>query len=443
VFGVIVRPPTKFGLPAGAPRLLSTLAAFVLALSPVGPARSAPAEAELDGQAGQAGQAGQQGDDGEAAGGPGTPPDEASVPGPAGQAPAGSGIPRPSLRARANAFSRFRGPLAGRPAAIGSYTNGCLVGGVALPPSGTGFEVIRLGRNRHFGHPALVSFIKRLGASAKRQKIGPLIVGDVAQPRGGPTPSGHRSHQSGLDVDVGFTAPSWLAERPVKAPERELLSLVPVVDLGTRTFTSEWSPKVEQLIELAASDPDVERVFVNPRIKRELCERAATGKALLAAMDRGRVVRPRPVAGTRKYGRWLASATTRSALQDRKWLRTVRPWRGHHDHMHIRLKCPADSTGCEAQAPLPPGDGCNELAWWEIEEARRAREPRRVSPPPLDPPPAPPVPPPLPPACQALLQKIPVERSGGLQPTAARQVGSGSSPARRLQPGLNDTQRGR
>ena len=284
-----------------------------------------------------------------------------------------------TLKLRAEAFARFRDPASGKPDAIGAYSNGCLVGGVALPRSGPGFEVIRLGRNRRYGHPALVAYIKRLAASAQK-KVGTLLVGDLAQPRGGPTPTGHRSHQSGLDVDIALTRPAWLATRRIKPAEREQLPMVPVVDLATRTFTAEWSPKIEKLIELAASDPEVDRVFVHPRIKRELCDRAAT--AALAVVSR-------------KIGRGKV------AQPDPGWLRNVRPWWGHHDHLHVRLKCPADSSGCESQPPLPPGDGCGEIAWWESEEARRAREPRRDPGVPVEPRPVAP----LPVSCQTLLDQ--------------------------------------
>jgi penicillin-insensitive murein endopeptidase len=48
----------------------------------------------------------------------------------------------------------------------------------------------------------------------------------------------------------------------------------------------------------------------------------------------------------------------------------VRAYWGHNYHFHIRIKCPAGETTCEAQDPLPPGDGCDKsLAWWFTDEA--------------------------------------------------------------------------
>src|SRR5262249_10950875 len=147
---------------------------------------------------------------------------------------------------------------------------GCLEGAAELPVSGPGFEALHLGRHRRFGHPALVAYLERLAARVKSAKLGLLLMGDLAQARGGPTPSGHKSHQSGLDADVGYTAPAGVAGRRLGAAERETLFPLAVVDLAKRAFTPAWNPKVPRILELAASDPEVDRIFVNAVIKREL-----------------------------------------------------------------------------------------------------------------------------------------------------------------------------
>jgi penicillin-insensitive murein endopeptidase len=132
--------------------------------------------------------------------------------GTAGDAPgdaALAGVPD-LYRQRAQAFSRFRSPVGGAGQVVGGTSNGCLLGAARLPASGPGFEVLHLGRHRYYGHPDLVAFVRRLGLQARRKKLGPLLIGDLSQPRGGPTPSGHRSHQSGLDVTSASPGrPSW------------------------------------------------------------------------------------------------------------------------------------------------------------------------------------------------------------------------------------------
>ena len=69
---------------------------------------------------------------------------------------------------------------------------------------GAGFRVQRPERNRTWGHPSLVAFVRELGARVKKLRLPLIAVGDLGQPRGGPAPSGHASHQSGLDADVAF-----------------------------------------------------------------------------------------------------------------------------------------------------------------------------------------------------------------------------------------------
>ncbi len=254
----------------------------------------------------------------------------------AGCAPdAGASVLTPlKLGLVAKQWQAQRFPSSGAAAAIGTCSLGCLQGGATLPASGPGYEVIRLRRNRRYGHPDLVAYVRRLGVAAKKAKLGVVVVGDLSQPRGGPTPTGHRSHQTGLDADIGYTAPKGVRAGRLSAARREQLSSVAVIDLKTHKPTRSWNPRIVKLLALAASDPAVDRIFVNPAIKRMLCE-GATANA--------------------------------------PWQLRVRPWWAHHDHFHVRLKCPADSPLCVPQAP-PTGDGCGAgLAWWFGEAAGPAR----------------------------------------------------------------------
>ncbi len=102
-------------------------------------------------------------------------------------------------------FSRAKLPSLGHAMAIGYYPRGCLQGGVELPVDGPNWQVMRLSRNRNWGHPELVKFLERFAPrAAKATGWKGILVGDMAQPRGGPLPFGHASHQIGLDVDIWF-----------------------------------------------------------------------------------------------------------------------------------------------------------------------------------------------------------------------------------------------
>ena len=102
------------------------------------------------------------------------------------------------------------------PDPIGFYSRGCLAGGEPLPINGPHWQVMRLSRNRNWGHPNLIAFLKHFSSKAARESGWPgLLVGDLSQPRGGPMLSGHASHQIGLDADI------WLTPMPNREFTRE------------------------------------------------------------------------------------------------------------------------------------------------------------------------------------------------------------------------------
>ena len=269
-----------------------------------------------------------------------------------------AGAPARKTGAVAKQWQALRVPSVGPPLSIGTTSCGCLQGAATLPASGPGYEVLRLGRNRRFGHPALVAYVRRLAVAAASAKLGLVVIGDLSQPRGGPTPSGHRSHQTGLDADIGFVAPSGVRAGHLSASAREQLAPPAVVDAKTHERTPAWTPKVLDLLAIAAADPAVDRIFVDPGIKKMLCE----GRAAAAP-----------------------------------WQSRLRPWWSHHDHFHVRLKCPADSPLCVPQEP-PPDNGCGKsLAWWFSEDAAATRTKKKEAEA-AEPEPE------LPPACSGVLQ---------------------------------------
>jgi penicillin-insensitive murein endopeptidase len=241
---------------------------------------------------------------------------------------------------------------------IGTYTSGCIGGAVALPVTGPGYQVMRLSRNRYYGHSTLIDFIQTLGQLASQQKLGTLLIGDLGQARGGPMISGHRSHQSGLDVDIWFLLSLQADSRTLSANERETWNAPSVVDLHRDSVDDrQWSPTHSKILEIAARQAEVERIFVHPSIKQELC------------------IHKTPASS--------------------EWLRKIRPWWKHDDHFHVRLHCPKNSPNCVNQEPLPAGDGCDSsLAWWFSEEAKKPAATTKPA-----------LPPPLPALCEQLLRQ--------------------------------------
>jgi penicillin-insensitive murein endopeptidase len=238
-------------------------------------------------------------------------------------------------------FGTTAGPAPLQPRAIGSFARGCLAGARALPVDGETWQVMRLSRNRMWGHPELISLVEQIARKAPREaRWNGLLVGDISQPRGGPMLTGHASHQIGLDADIWLTQ---MPDRRLSQQERETMS-------ATNLVRSDWmdvDPAIYTrshlaLIRLAAKEAKVSRIFVNPAIKVALC---------------------------------------RDAGADRGWLSKVRPMWGHNYHFHIRIACPKGEASCVDQ-PLPQDeDGCgSELQDWLKKQYAAMNKPRPTGP---------------------------------------------------------------
>ena len=124
---------------------------------------------------------------------------------------------------------------------------------------------------------------------------------------------GPMSHQRGLEVDIGL---DMRPRAPMTRAQRDAYEQPTLVRPDRRGVEmSRWNQGVITLLRLAASLPDVDRVLVNPAIKKQLCE-DVTG--------------------------------------DRSWLRLIRPFYAHAAHLHLTFKCPAGQAECRNLPPLLP-----------------------------------------------------------------------------------------
>jgi penicillin-insensitive murein endopeptidase len=221
-------------------------------------------------------------------------------------------------------FGRETGPAHLAARAIGYYTHGCLAGGVALPINGPTWQVMRLSRNRNWGHPEMIKVLERLAKKAPSIGWPGFLVGDMAQPRGGPMINGHWSHQIGLDADIWLTP---MPDHELTREERETMMATNVVADNWKDVRKDvWSEKYIALYKMLAQEPEVERVLANPAIKKALC---------------------------------------RDVKGDRSWLHKIRPVVGHNYHFHLRISCPKDSPECKTQPATPHDEGCGkDLEWW-------------------------------------------------------------------------------
>ena len=183
--------------------------------------------------------------------------------------------------------------------------------------------------------------MRTLGRQVRSARLGVLLVGDLSQARGGRATGGHASHQTGLDVDLWYWQPER-ARATLSPEERETLPAPSALAPGGEALAPALRSRVQKLLALTAEDPRVERVFVHPVITRELCE-----------------------------------ASRARSEAERAWLRKIRPWYGHDDHFHVRLACLREDAECAPQAKLPPGDGCDKLAFWFDKAAQDERKEAR------------------------------------------------------------------
>lgn len=233
----------------------------------------------------------------------------------------GSGVQAQQLAKQQ--FGAMRNASTQKAAPFGSYAKGCIAGAEQLPETGPTWQAMRLSRNRNWGHPETIDFIKDLSAyAAKQPGWNGLYIGDISQPRGGPMLSGHRSHQLGLDADIWMLPTSQLN---LSRKQRENISSVSLRRDGGAYVNISWSGAHHRIMKKAAQDNRTARIFVFPGAKVQMCKD-----------EKG----------------------------NRKWLRKIRPWWGHHYHFHVRLACPRGARGCVNQSPPPRGDGCADAQKW-------------------------------------------------------------------------------
>lgn len=214
-------------------------------------------------------------------------------------------------------------PTDSKPEAIGEYALGCLQGAQTFTGKEKGLVLSQMKRGRYWGHPDLIELLTRAGEEFNNSNK-KIIVGDLSQSRGGPTLTGHSSHQTGLDVDIWFKILTNKDQTSLRAMETEEMN--PFDELGDDQL---------KLIKFMAKDPKVERIFINPSFKKKLC--LDSGPLKLTAEEQHK----------------------------------MRAWWGHDDHIHVRIKCPSDSPLCVSQKPIPAGDGCgDDLNWWFTDEAK-------------------------------------------------------------------------
>ena len=207
---------------------------------------------------------------------------------------------------------------------------------------GRDWEVMRLSRNRNWGTPELVAFIEHFAEDARRFEGWPgLLVGDMS-----PTarrPDADRPRQPSGRPRCRSLVLAECRAKVLSRQERENTSahLARHRTTSARSIPPPGATITNMLLKRAASFGEVERIFVHPAIKQKLCQ--------LSAKD-----------------------------LDRSWLAKIRPFWGHNDHFHVRIKCPEGMASCKTQAPVTGDIGCGkQVANWRRAGGPPAETPTR------------------------------------------------------------------
>ncbi len=191
---------------------------------------------------------------------------------------------------------------------IGAPWSGSLQNAMRLP-AGKGYYIRR--EHRAFGTThAVKHIIKAIQAVRKRfPRVHKLAIGDLSEKRGGEV-SLHRSHQSGRDVDIGF----YFKKRPKGYPENFVGFEDAELDLPAM-----WA-LLHAFARTADSPNGVQAIYLDYALQKKIYNWAKDHDVPTKLLD--------------------------SYFEYPDGTGLVRHEDNHHDHFHIRFKCPEKDTKC-------------------------------------------------------------------------------------------------
>jgi hypothetical protein len=185
---------------------------------------------------------------------------------------------------------------------VGDPWNGKLVNGEALP-EGDGYRIRR--PHRAYGASHVVEHLQRAIAGVRAMyDVHTLAIGDISDANGGRL-GGHRSHQSGLDVDIGF----YFHRVPEGYPDRFIAANA---DLD---LDATWALLLA-FVRSAELDTGVHMIFLDYDVQ-----------ATLYKFAKKRGTPDEDLAAIFQYPRGKDSLAG-----------IVRHWPHHADHLHVRFK---------------------------------------------------------------------------------------------------------
>jgi len=203
---------------------------------------------------------------------------------------------------------------------IGQYFNGCMDWETKLTGFETGLLKIYPKRERGYGNPDMIDLLTQLGVEYTQAFPAPherIQIGDISDHWGGGLYNNHASHQNGLDVDVIYLRRNFREFEDMREDFVKSGRVTKNFDVARNWWMFRW---------LVATGR-VERIFVAREIKQHFCRTSA----------------------------FLEHSSPSERFEI---LRRLRPIRGHANHFHLRLLCPASDLKCVGTPPPPEDHGC-------------------------------------------------------------------------------------
>jgi murein endopeptidase len=222
--------------------------------------------------------------------------------------------------------------------AINLHYKGSLIKGTELPEVGPGYKARRV-ENRSWGTNLMIDMLTKVSKSLVDNfpRNPPLVIANISKQSGGKL-GRHRSHQTGLDVDIAL--PSI---QPVDQMWNACGAGKVTLKGKTRTVTGKGctSGKMASQFDEArfwlflkqftcAEQKPVIAMFLDRAIKKHMCEYARANNEDLSNPQ---------------------SCAFRA-------LQAIKHEFGHHNHVHVRLRCPGNRDCRNAIVTLANGTGC-------------------------------------------------------------------------------------
>ncbi len=196
---------------------------------------------------------------------------------------------------------------------VGESDNGKLVNGMQMP-RGRGYYRRRptraWGANHTIYHTRRAIQVVR----ARFPKAHDLAIGDISSRKGGKL-ARHKSHQNGRDIDIGF----YFTKRPKGYPKSFIRGTKSNLDMRANFAL------MKALIDTAGSPSGVEKIFLDYELQEIFYKWAKKRGVKQSTLDR-----------MFQYPKGRGS--TGALIRDEP---------GHHDHYHVRFKCPEGDKACK------------------------------------------------------------------------------------------------